>query len=97
MTRLFVFTSYEHSNFEILCSAHAVVSSNISSCPDSVVIYWMKAMTQTLPVATYTQMMNQTKHSDAVPVVPIAVNVVVRRNVSSTSLAPVLNFTVPEQ
>ena len=40
-----------------------MVCSIISSCRDSVVSYWMKAMTQTLPVATYLYRINQTKHS----------------------------------
>ena len=35
---------------DVLVQQHgAVVSSIISSCHDSVVSYWMKAMTQTLP------------------------------------------------
>ena len=49
---------------DVLVQQHgAVVRSIFSSCRDSVVSYWMKAMTQTLPVATYLHRINQTKHS----------------------------------
>ena len=41
----------------------AVVCSIIWSCQDSVVSYWMKAITQTLPVTTYLHRINQTKHT----------------------------------
>ena len=70
--RLLVLTSYKHlKNFEILCSFRnvsvqqhgAVISRIISSCKDSVVSYWMKAMTQTLSVATYLHRIKQMKHS----------------------------------
>ena len=49
---------------DVLVQQHgAVVCSIISSCRDSVVSYWMKAMTQTLPVATHLHRIIQTKHS----------------------------------
>ena len=35
----------------------------IASCRDSLVAYWMKAMTRTLPVATYLYTINPIKHS----------------------------------
>ena len=41
----------------------AVVSNVIANCRDSLVAYWKKAMTQTLPVATYLHTINPIKHS----------------------------------
>ena len=39
---------------EVLVQQHGgVVHNVIASCIDSLVAYWMKMMTQTLPVATY--------------------------------------------
>ena len=39
---------------EVLVQQHgAVVCNVIASCRDSLVAYWMKAVTMTLPVATY--------------------------------------------
>ena len=53
-----VFTS------EVLVQQHgAVVCNVIASCRDSLVAYWMKAMTQTLPVVTYLHTINPLKHS----------------------------------
>ena len=44
---------------EVLVQQHgAVVRNVIASCGDSLVAYWMKAMTQTLPVATYLHTIN---------------------------------------
>ena len=49
---------------EVLVQQHgAVVSNVIASCRDSLVAYWMKAMTRTLPVATYLHTINPIKHS----------------------------------
>ena len=49
---------------EVLVQQHgAVVRNVIASCRDSLVAYWMKAVTQTLPVATYLHTINPTKHS----------------------------------
>ena len=49
---------------DVLVQQHvAVVHGITSSCLDSVVSYWMKAMTQTLPVATHVHRINPTKHS----------------------------------
>ena len=41
----------------------AVVSDVIASCRDSFVDDWIKAMTQTLPLATHLHTINPTKHS----------------------------------
>ena len=49
---------------DVLVQPHgAIVRSVISTCRDSVVSYWMKAMTRTLPVAVYLHTINPTKHS----------------------------------
>ena len=69
-------------------------SSIISSFRDSVVSYWMKAMIQTLSVATYLHRINQRKHS---PSCTHCSQDAVQRKVSLTSSASVWNFTVLEQ
>ena len=49
---------------EVLVQQHgAVVRNVIASCRDSLVAYWMKAVTRTLPVATYLHTINPIKHS----------------------------------
>ena len=49
---------------EVLVQQHgSVVSYVIASWRDSLVAYWMKAMTQTRPVATYLHTINLSKHS----------------------------------
>ena len=48
---------------DVLVQPHgAVVRSVISTCRDSTVSYWMKAMTQTLPVAIYLHTINPDKY-----------------------------------
>ena len=45
---------------------HGAIFCNViqvASCRDSLVSYWMKAMNQTLPVATYLHTINPIKHS----------------------------------
>ena len=128
-SRLFLSTSYEHSNFEILCSLRMFYYNNMElwfaplfqgaselreffffspsqphrgnqagsahtvKAPDES-NDWMKAMTQTL---LWPHTCTGSIWRSTLPAVPIAVMMVVRRKVSHTSSASVLNFTMFEQ
>ena len=49
---------------EVLVQQHGAVDHNvITSCRDSLVAHWLKAVTRTLPVATYLHTINSIKHS----------------------------------
>ena len=85
------YTVFQYASDILEQQQGAVVSSVISNWEDSVVADWMKAMTQTLPVATYLNTINMTKYA---PSVPNAVSLSVRRKAFCTALGPILNFTM---